>query len=54
MTIRERMLAIRLIDKMENQYQEGMECITKENGVLKYTDEQGNVLIEASMKMRES
>lgn len=55
MTIRERMLAIRLMDRMEQQYQSNMDCVTKDkDGTLKYTDDKGNLLIEARMVEREA
>ena len=53
MTCRERMLAIRMIDKMEKMNQAGMSCVTKdEDGTLKYTDKEGRVLVEAKMVKR--
>ena len=50
MTCAQRMARIRLMEKMEKSNS----CVKDENGTLKYIDRQGDVLIEASMKRRES
>lgn len=46
MTARERILSIRLIEKMKKSDM----CTKNEDGTLKWTDEDGNVLVEAKTK----
>ena len=47
MTCAERIRRIRLMGKMEKSNR-----TTTENGIMKYHDHEGNVLIEATMKKR--
>lgn len=49
MTVKERVLAIRLMQKME----QSNSCTKDEDGTLKYINEKGDVLIEARMKERD-
>lgn len=51
MTARQRIMSIRLMEKMENAYQNNNHVI-KEDGTMKYVDNNGNALFEAKMTMK--
>ena len=52
MNIRQRVLSARILDRMEKMHRDGSEKVVKDAKGYKYIAENGEVLIEAEMKMR--
>ena len=52
MNVRQRMLSISILNRMEEMYKNGNKKVVKDEEGYKYYGENGKVILEAKMKMR--